>query len=112
MKYRDGRVGDELEWADDEKEHAHDVAVAAKGLGVREFDFGLDFVGVDFGIEELEKDIEGGEEGENEEEEEDVVAEEEVVRFGGGVIEPECFRRGQRSAQGGLRFLDGSVGQH
>lgn len=116
-KYFDGRVGDELEGADDEDEHAHYVAVASEFLGEGELDLGLDFVLLDLvvvgeGGEVLEEDVEGGGAGEEEEEEENVVAVDEVVGFGGGVVEPEGLQGGQGPAQGGGGFVDGFVGQH
>ena len=45
----DGRVRDELEGADDEEEHAHDVFVALEGFGQGQADFWLDLVGRDEG---------------------------------------------------------------
>ena len=35
----DGRIRDELEGADDEEEHAHDVFVALEGFGEGQTDF-------------------------------------------------------------------------
>lgn len=108
----DGRVGEELERPDDEEEHAHYGEVATEGLGEGEFDFGLDFESVDFGVGELEEVVEERGKREDEEEEENVVAVEEVVGFGGGVMEPQCFCGGEGAADCGLRFLDCFVGQH
>ncbi|KAH7856570.1 hypothetical protein Vadar_002979 [Vaccinium darrowii] len=91
-EYFDGRVGDELERADDEDELAHYIAVTLEGLGEGELDLGLDFVAVDsVVVDEVEEDVEQGDGCEHDEEEEDAVAVEEVVGLGGGVIEPDCL---------------------
>ncbi|KAH7858400.1 hypothetical protein Vadar_023400 [Vaccinium darrowii] len=93
-EYFDGRVGDELERADDEDEQAHYVPVTSEGLGERELDLRLDFVAVDsVVVDEVEEDVEQGDGSEHDEEQEDGVAVEEVVGFGGGVIEPDCLCR-------------------
>ncbi|GFZ06952.1 sterol C4-methyl oxidase 1-2 [Actinidia rufa] len=108
-KYFDGGVRDELERSDDEEEHAHYVAVASEGLGHGELDPRLDFVPMYLGEDALQEEVEDGDDGEHDEEEEDVVTVEEVVRFGGGVVEPERFQGGEGAAEKGLRLLRGRV---
>ena len=111
--YLDGRVRDELEGADDEDEHAHDVFVALEGFGQGQADFWLDLVGRDEGEAlEFEEDEGEGDEGEDEEEEQYVVAVEEVIGLGGGVVEPEGLREGEVAAQRRHGLRDGSVGEH
>lgn len=77
-----------MERADDEDKHTHHVLVALESFGIRELNFGLDFVGSDVFMEEFNGEVVEGEKRENEEAEEDVVAVEEVVEFAGGVVEP------------------------
>ena len=68
----DGRIRDELEGADDEEEHAHDVFVALEGFGQGQADFWLDLVGRDEGEAlEFEEDEGEGDKGKDEEEEEE-----------------------------------------
>ena len=109
----DGRIRDELEGADDEEEHAHDVFVALEGFGQGQADFWLDLVGRDEGEAlEFEEDEGEGDEGEDEEEEQNVVAVEEVIRLGGGVVEPEGFRGGEVAAQRRRGLRNGTIGEH
>lgn len=77
-----------MERANDKYEHTHDVLVASECIGVRELDFGLNFVKLGVFVDDFNEEIVQGNKREDEEEEEDVVAVEKIVRFGGGVIEP------------------------
>ncbi|KAF3600694.1 hypothetical protein F2Q69_00034247 [Brassica cretica] len=47
--YLDRRIGDELQSADDEDEHLHDVSVAAEHVGEGVLDLGLDLVPIELG---------------------------------------------------------------
>lgn len=78
--YLDGRIRDELERADDEDEHLHDVSVATEHVGEGVLDLGLDLVAIEpGGSSQFEEDERERDEGEDEEEEEDVVAVEVVI---------------------------------
>lgn len=109
----DGWVGGELERADDEEEHPHDVLIAPEEGGRRMADLGLDLERGDGGREaELDEGERERHEGEDNEEEDDVMVVKEVVGDPSGVAEPDGLGEGQTPPQRRLHLPQRRVRQH
>lgn len=89
MKDLNGRERDELKRAHNEKEHAHNILVAAKHLGEREPNFGLNLVFIEtIRSQEFDNDHGQRRNRKHQKQEQNVVAVQVVIRFIHRVLVP------------------------
>lgn len=111
----DRGIRNELQWANDEDEHLHDVSVAAEHIGERVRHLGLDLIPIEpsgSGSSQFDEDERERSEREDEEQEENVVAVEIVIGLCRGVIEPRSLEPRQVSSDRDGSFLDRGVRDH